>query len=85
MQSIKLLLSIIEGSIEVTVYRQIADSLDDFQILTKRIKHIYERFVREELGLDPDEASVAQVNAALRKDSFRSHIREGFDIFCLVN
>ena len=67
------------------MYRQIADSLDDFQILTKRMIHIYARFVREELGLDPDDASVTQVNAALRKDSFKSHIREGFDIFCLVN
>jgi hypothetical protein len=41
MQSVKLLLSIIEGSIELPVYRQIADSLDDFVILTKRLNQIY--------------------------------------------
>lgn len=38
MSAIKLLLSIIEGSIELPVYRQIADSMDDFSILTKRLE-----------------------------------------------
>ena len=37
MQSVKLLLSIIEGSIELPVYRYIAESLDDFKILTLRL------------------------------------------------
>lgn len=70
MSAIKLLLSIIEGSIEMPVYQQIAESMDDFIILTKRLEQIYERFVSEELNLDPKTVSVATVNAHLRKESF---------------
>ena len=70
MQAIKLLLSIIEGSIELPVYRQIADSMDDFIILQRRMQQIYKSFVSDELQLDPEKASVATVNAHLRKESF---------------
>jgi hypothetical protein len=85
MQAIKLLLSIIEGSIELPVYRQIADSMDDFIILQRRMQQIYKSFVSDELMLDPEKASVSTVNAHLRKTSFQGAIREGFDIFCLIN
>ena len=54
MSSVKLLLSIIEGSVDTDIYQQIADSLDDFVILNKRLEAIYYRFVEEELGLNPD-------------------------------
>ena len=53
MQAIKLLLSIIEGSIELPVYRQIADSMDDFIILQRRMQQIYKSFVSDEQMLDP--------------------------------
>jgi len=51
MTAIKLLLSIIEGTVDVDIYRQIADSLDDFVILTDRMESIYEKFVREDLNI----------------------------------
>jgi hypothetical protein len=54
MNSIKLLLSLIEGPVDTEIYRKIADSLDDFTILKKRLESIYERFLDEELGLPPD-------------------------------
>jgi hypothetical protein len=44
MNSIKLLLSLIEGPVDTEIYRKIADSLDDFTILKKRLESIYERF-----------------------------------------
>lgn len=49
MTAIKLLLSIIEGSVDIDIYRQIADSLDDFVILTNRMDTIYFKFVKEVL------------------------------------
>jgi len=85
MSAIKLLLSIIEGSVDMDIYRQIADSLDDFLILTKRMGDIYDRFIREDLKLNPESATLTQVKGALRKDSFKEKIIEGFDIYCLIN
>lgn len=87
--SIKLLLSIIEGPVDVQIYRQIADSLDDFQILTKRMQTIYERFVDGLKENDPTLSKIpnityVEVHHALRKDSFKDQIIEGFDIFCLI-
>lgn len=84
MQAVKLLLSLIEGSVDADVYRQVADSLDDFVILRKRLDTIYLRFVVEDLRLG-EAAQAAQVDAALRKDSFLGRIFEGFDIYCLIN
>jgi len=84
MQAVKLLLSIIEGSVDMDVYRQVADSLDDFLILRRRLEAIYNRFVLEDLQLS-EGATPVQVKAALRKDSFLGNIFEGFDIYCLIN
>ena len=52
------------------IYRQIADSLDDFVIMTKRLEVIYEKFLKDELNL-PETATLSQVNMALTKDSFK--------------
>lgn len=57
MSAIKLLLSLIEGSVDMDIYRQIADSLDDFMILIKRMSIIFDVFVTEELEL-PVESSL---------------------------
>jgi hypothetical protein len=66
MSAIKLLLSLIEGSVDMDIYRQIADSLDDFLILTRRMGTIYDRFIHDELkGVDRDTATLDQVDAAL--------------------
>jgi len=51
MSAIKLLLSLIEGSVDMDIYRQIADSLDDFMILIKRMTIIFDVFISEELEL----------------------------------
>ena len=51
MQAVRLLLSLIEGSIDMDVYKQVADSLDDFVILKRRLETIYERFVNEDLKI----------------------------------
>ena len=66
------------------IYRQIADSLDDFQILIHRMETIYEKFTKEDLKL-PETATLAQVNDALSRGSFKGNITEGFNIFCLIN
>lgn len=84
MSAIKLLLSLIEGSVDMDIYRQIADSLDDFMILIKRMSIIFDTFIVDDLGL-PAETSVEQVNKSLRRDSFLGNIIEGFDIFTLIN
>ena len=85
MQAVKLLLSLIEGAVDADVYRQLADSLDDFVILKRRLETIYERFVVEDLRLPRETSTNKQVDAALRKDSFLGRIFEGFDIYCLIN
>ena len=48
--AIKLLLSLIEGSVDEEIYMQIANSLDDFFILKKRLSLIYTKFLVDELG-----------------------------------
>jgi hypothetical protein len=58
MTAIKLLLSIIEGSVNIEIYRQIADSLDDFIILTNRMESIYEKFVKEDLNISENSTLV---------------------------
>jgi hypothetical protein len=75
---IKLLLSIIEGPVDVDIYGQIAVSLDDFVILTKRMEIIYDRFVEELFADNPDNNKPVQditreeVTEAVKtkKDSF---------------
>lgn len=57
MSAIKLLLSLIEGSVDMEIYKQISDSLDDFNILLKRMEVIFDRFVTEKLEL-PSDASL---------------------------
>jgi hypothetical protein len=47
MSAIKLLLSLIEGSVDMDIYRQIADSLDDFMILIKRMTIIFDVFISD--------------------------------------
>jgi hypothetical protein len=84
MSAIKLLLSLIEGSVDMDIYRQIADSLDDFMILIKRMTIIFDTFIVEDLEL-PQESSVELVNKSLKRDSFLGNIVEGFDIFTLIN
>ena len=61
-----------------------ADSLDDFVIMKRRLETIYQRFITEDLKLN-EGATVAQVDASLRKNSFLGCILEGFDIYCLIN
>jgi len=57
MSAIKLILSLIEGSVDMEIYKQISDSLDDFNILLKRMEVIFDRFVTEKLEL-PSDASL---------------------------
>jgi len=84
MSAIKLLLSIIEGPVDTDIYRQIADSMDDFQILTKRLEIIFKRFIVEDLGLSED-PELSSIMGSLEKESFQGKITEGFNIFCLIN
>jgi hypothetical protein len=84
MSAIKLLLSLIEGSVDMEIYKQISDSLDDFNILLKRMEVIFGRFVTEKLEL-PDIASLDEIQGKLNKGSFKDEIIEGFDIFILIN
>lgn len=49
---------------------------------------IYDNFAHDELELPANPTGsipYKDVNAVLRKDSFEGNIREGFDIFCLIN
>ena len=90
---IKLLLSIIEGPVDCEIYQQIAVSMDDFVILTKRMEIIYDRFVEELFADDPNNTKPLQditreevtVAVKSKKDSFQGKIIEGFDIYCLIN
>jgi len=85
MSAIKLLLSLIEGSIDSEIYRQIADSFDDFAILTGRMTKIFNKFVTDDLGLALETVTLEQINPCLSKNSFKDKITEGFNIYTLIN
>ena len=82
--SVKLLLSILEGPVDEEISSRISASLGDYQIVIQRMENIYKQFLEEVLMLPPD-ATPAKVQKALKKDSFDSCILEGFDIFSLLN
>ena len=84
MNSVKLLLSILEGPVDVEISARISDSLGDFNIVIKRMESIYEQFITEELGL-PLDVTDKKIKQSLSKDSFGGCIVEGFDIFSLLN
>jgi hypothetical protein len=93
MQATNLLNSLIEGAADDDIYQKLATSFDDFLILTRRMQYVYERFLTEVLGVGtapaPDakarDARVQLIQGSLNKDSFRNNVKEGFDIFNLIN
>jgi len=54
MNSVKLLLSILEGPVDYDISSRISASLGDFEIVLNRMERIYEQFLEEELSLPPD-------------------------------
>lgn len=84
LNSVKLLLSILEGPVDVEISERISASLGDFQIVIKRMESIYYQFLEEELNI-PADSPFSKVQKSLGKDSFDSCILEGFDIFSLLN
>ena len=85
MMAIQLLLSIMEGPPNEEIYQEIADSFDDFKILQMRLTEIYTKFVEEELNLSINTATPKKIKDLLSKDSFQGGIKEGFDIYCILN
>lgn len=84
MNSVKLLLSILEGPVDPEISARISASLGDFQVVIRRMESVYFQFLEDELNL-PAEAPANKVQKSLQKDSFDSCILEGFDIFSLLN
>ena len=85
MKAVNLLLSLIEGSPETDIIKRMTQSLDNFQIVFQRMQIVYERFLREELGLKQENPSLDFVNRSLTRKSFDTFIKEGFDLYILVN
>ena len=83
MNAVKLLLSIIEGSVDEEIYEKVSQSLGDFDIVFQRMKTLYKEFV-DELGL-PENSTLDRVISSLKSDSFDGQISEGFDIYNLLN
>lgn len=84
MNSVKLLLSILEGPVDYDISSRISASLGDFEIVLNRMERIYEQFLEEELNLPPD-APEWKVKQSLTRNCFDSCILEGFEIFSLLN
>ena len=84
MNAVKLLLSIIEGTVDEKIYEKVSLSLGDFQIILSRMETLYEEFVTDELAL-PSNSTLERVQSSLKSDSFDGQISEGFDIYDLVN
>jgi len=61
MKSVRLLLSIIEGRIDHDIFKNITLSLDDFEVIFERMNHVFKRFLQEELKLNPETATLAQI------------------------
>ena len=93
MQATNLLNSLIEGAADNDIYQKLATSFDDFLILTRRMQYVYERFLTEVLGVGTAPAADAKaretrvelIQGSLNKDSFRNNVKEGFDIYNLIN
>lgn len=51
MNAVKLLLSIIEGTVDEEIYEKVSQSLGDFHVILQRMETLYREFVTEELGL----------------------------------
>jgi len=65
--------------------RAITISLDDFLVVFERISYVFNKFVRENLNMDPEQVTIEEIQEELAKDSFDDEgIQEGFDIFILV-
>lgn len=84
MNAVKLLLSIIEGSVDEKIYEKVSQSLGDFQIILSRMETLYYEFVTDELGL-PENSTLDTIQSSLKSDSFDGQISEGFDIYDLLN
>ena len=84
MHCVTLLLSLIEGKCYPDLKKQMTQAIDSFYIVFLRMHTIYEKFVKEELNLNPETASLSQVTNALQKDSFDGFIQEGFELFILI-
>jgi hypothetical protein len=54
MNSVKLLLSILEGPVDVDISARISASLGDYQIVIKRMETVYNQFLEEQLNLPVD-------------------------------
>jgi len=65
--------------------RAITISLDDFLVVFERISYVFNKFIRENLNLDPEIVTIEEIQEELTKDSFDDEgIQEGFDIFILI-
>lgn len=83
-KSVKLLLSIIEGPIDAEIMRSITKTLDDFAVIFDRLRQVYRAFV-ESLELDPESASLDEIQGAIQKDSLDDDgVMEGFDLYNLI-
>lgn len=60
MNSVKLLLSILEGPVDKEISERISASLGDFRIVIQRMENIYYQFLDEELNL-PNSTSEAKI------------------------
>lgn len=58
--SVKLLLSILEGPVDQEISARISASLGDFYVVIKRMESVYLQFLDEELGL-PSDANLNQI------------------------
>jgi len=54
MNSVRLLLSIIEGPVDEAIYKRVSTSLGDFQIMMSRMQFVYNQFLEEKLSLPTD-------------------------------
>ena len=81
---VTLLLSLIEGKWDDFLKKSMIQAIDNFYIVFQRMHEIYEKFVDEELGLNPKTASLSQVTNHLKNDSFDWFIQEGFELYILI-
>ena len=79
-----LMLSLLEGKCDKELKERMIQALDNFYIVFQRMNSIYEKFVKEKLGLNPKKASLLKVTKNLANDSFDDSIIEGFELYILI-
>jgi hypothetical protein len=82
-KTVTLLLSLLEGEVDLAISKQIAERLD-VPMCKRRLLELFRSFVAT-FGLQVKPGVLEQVNRLVKKESFQDCLMEGFELFALLS